>query len=108
VIECNTLIFIDKQVVDKDLCWDKQILKSPVPTEVLDTDSESMKLLFYTEFFVVFISSRCGVLLWPRGDQKGKDVTLGQKSCKSEICSTIVVLGSKTLTHEILVQLNPF
>ena len=63
----------DKQVVDKDLCWHIQTLKSPVPTEVLDTDSESMKLLFCTEFFVVFISSHCGVLLWPRGNQKGKD-----------------------------------
>jgi hypothetical protein len=90
VIEWNTDLF-DKQVVDKDLCWDIQTLKSPVPTEVLDTDSESVKLLFYTEFFVVFISSRCGVLLWPQGNQRGKDKTLRQKSCKNEICSKIQI-----------------
>jgi hypothetical protein len=70
VIERNTLIFIDKQVNDKDLCWDIQTLKSPLPTQVLDADSESLKLLFYTEFLVVFISFHCSVLLWPRGDQR--------------------------------------
>jgi len=89
VIEWNTLTFIDKEVGDKDLCWDIQTLKSPVPTEVIDTDSELMKLLFYTEFFVVFISSHYGVLLWPRENQRGKDKTLRWKSCKNEICSKI-------------------
>jgi len=39
LIEWNTLIFIDKQVVDKDLCWDIKTVKSPVPIEVLHTDS---------------------------------------------------------------------
>lgn len=87
--EWNTLIFINKQVVDKHLCWDKQTLKSHMPTEVLDTDSESMKLLLYTEFFVVYISSRYGVLLWPRGNQRGKDKTPREKVCKNEIFSKI-------------------
>jgi len=89
VIGWNTLIFINKQVVYKDLCWDIQTLKSPVPTEELDTDSESMKLLLCTEIFFVFISSRYGVLLWPRGNQRRKDKTPREKGCKNEICSKI-------------------
>lgn len=110
VIEWNTLIFIDKQVNDKDLCWDIQTLKSSLPTEVLDADSESLKLLFYTEFFVVFISSHCGVLLWPRGDQREKDESLRQKVVKMKFVLRyrLVVLGSKNVVHEILVQLKPF
>lgn len=111
MIEWNTLIFINKQVVDKHLCWDIQSLKSSVPTEVLDTDSESMKLLLYTEFFVVFISSRYGVLLWPRGNQRGKDKTPREKGCKNEISFlrySLVVLGSKAVAHKILVRLKPF